>query len=193
MLQHPNNVQLFLYHTPNLRGNLKRLLPQRWNEIIGLQHMKYAVFDDDVILTGANLADTYFTNRQDRCMVIKNSPELADYLCELTHHVSQFCYQAQNHAPENLTPANSSTVHPEQSHMSWFYTTFNNLLSSFTENYSRDHAKKTGNNHSETPTSNTVATGRTYIYPLLQCGLLGINYAVDAEFDLLRKLPSDSR
>lgn len=31
---------LSLYHTPNLRGAKKRLIPARWNELIGLQHMK---------------------------------------------------------------------------------------------------------------------------------------------------------
>jgi len=46
------NFQLYLYHTPNLRGLVKRYFPERFNEGFGLQHMKLFVFDNDVILTG---------------------------------------------------------------------------------------------------------------------------------------------
>lgn len=42
-------------------------------------HMKCYLFDDHVILSGANLNDQYFTNRQDRYICIE-SRALADYL-----------------------------------------------------------------------------------------------------------------
>ncbi|KRK05488.1 uncharacterized protein Dyak_GE28634, partial [Drosophila yakuba] len=41
-----SQVQLSLYHTPDLRGMTKRLAPPRWNELLGLQHMKVYLFDD---------------------------------------------------------------------------------------------------------------------------------------------------
>jgi CDP-diacylglycerol--glycerol-3-phosphate 3-phosphatidyltransferase len=40
------------YHTPELRGWIKRLLPERMNEVIGLQHMKLYLFDDDLLISG---------------------------------------------------------------------------------------------------------------------------------------------
>jgi len=43
---------LGLYHTPNLRGYLKSYGPERFIEVMGLQHMKVFVSDDDVLLTG---------------------------------------------------------------------------------------------------------------------------------------------
>lgn len=46
-------VQMYLFHNPRLRGLLQRLLPDRWNEVLGVQHMKIAVFDDSVLLTGS--------------------------------------------------------------------------------------------------------------------------------------------
>ena len=46
------NFQLYLYHTPNLRGLVKRYFPERFNEGFGLQHMKVYVFDNDVLLSG---------------------------------------------------------------------------------------------------------------------------------------------
>lgn len=48
---HPR-ASLSLYHTPNFRGLLKKLLPERFNEGMGLQHMKVFIFDNNVIITG---------------------------------------------------------------------------------------------------------------------------------------------
>uniref|UniRef100_A0A183CK78 CDP-diacylglycerol--glycerol-3-phosphate 3-phosphatidyltransferase n=1 Tax=Globodera pallida TaxID=36090 RepID=A0A183CK78_GLOPA len=49
------NVEVRLFHTPKLRGILKSVLSERVNEVFGLQHMKFFVFDDTVLITGANL------------------------------------------------------------------------------------------------------------------------------------------
>ncbi|XP_021270130.1 CDP-diacylglycerol--glycerol-3-phosphate 3-phosphatidyltransferase, mitochondrial isoform X2 [Numida meleagris] len=38
--QFPEQVRVSLFHTPNLRGLLKLLIPERFNETIGLQHIK---------------------------------------------------------------------------------------------------------------------------------------------------------
>ena len=46
------DFRLHLYHTPNLRGLLRRIGPERFNEVMGLQHMKIYLFDDDVVLSG---------------------------------------------------------------------------------------------------------------------------------------------
>lgn len=43
---------LGLYHTPNLRGIAKAIGPERFNEVMGLQHMKIYLFDDNVLLSG---------------------------------------------------------------------------------------------------------------------------------------------
>jgi CDP-diacylglycerol--glycerol-3-phosphate 3-phosphatidyltransferase len=44
--------QVSLFHTPKLRGLLRYLLPPRYNELVGLQHMKLYLFDNDVIISG---------------------------------------------------------------------------------------------------------------------------------------------
>ena len=41
------------------------------NELLGVYHIKYYLFDDNVIISGANLADHYFENRRDRYVLIK--------------------------------------------------------------------------------------------------------------------------
>lgn len=48
----PDRVQVSLYHTPDLTGVLKKTLPQRFNEGIGLMHLKIYGFDDSVMLSG---------------------------------------------------------------------------------------------------------------------------------------------
>lgn len=56
---------------------LKRKLPVRWNEVVGVQHCKVYIFDDQLILSGANLSNTYFTVRQDRYLMLSDEPEVA--------------------------------------------------------------------------------------------------------------------
>ena len=68
----PAQVEIRMYHTPNLTGLRKALIPKRINEGWGLQHMKIYGFDDEVILSGANLSNDYFTNRQDRYYVFSS-------------------------------------------------------------------------------------------------------------------------
>ena len=41
-----------LYHSHRLRGWLRRVLPERLNETVGLQHIKAYIFDDNVIVSG---------------------------------------------------------------------------------------------------------------------------------------------
>jgi CDP-diacylglycerol---glycerol-3-phosphate 3-phosphatidyltransferase len=59
LLQQSENCKLSLYHTPLLRGITKRIAPARWNELLGIQHMKIYLFDDTVIISGANLSSDY--------------------------------------------------------------------------------------------------------------------------------------
>lgn len=55
-------------------------LPSRWLEVLSTYHAKALVFDDDVVLTGANLSSIYFEKRQDRYMLLKNSKQLSNYI-----------------------------------------------------------------------------------------------------------------
>jgi len=47
-----DRCKVFLYHTPKLRGMIKAAIPDRFNELIGLQHMKLYMIDDDLIISG---------------------------------------------------------------------------------------------------------------------------------------------
>lgn len=50
--QYEDRVNLYLYHTPNLRGIMKKVLPERTNETIGVMHMKIYIGDNDLIISG---------------------------------------------------------------------------------------------------------------------------------------------
>lgn len=54
--------------------------------------MKLYGIDDEIIMTGANLSDDYFTNRQDRYHVFK-SAKITEYFSELYHAVCGLSYR----------------------------------------------------------------------------------------------------
>ena len=59
--------------------------------------MKICVFDDQVIITGANLSKDYFINRQDRYIRIQHG-ELSEYFVGLVQMVAEFSYSKNGHS-----------------------------------------------------------------------------------------------
>jgi CDP-diacylglycerol--glycerol-3-phosphate 3-phosphatidyltransferase len=53
------------------------------SEVVGVCHLKAYVFDDDVMISGANLSTTYFTNRQDRYYLFKKAGGMAMFVRSL--------------------------------------------------------------------------------------------------------------
>ncbi|TNN68453.1 CDP-diacylglycerol--glycerol-3-phosphate 3-phosphatidyltransferase, mitochondrial [Liparis tanakae] len=84
-----SQMRVSLYHTPDLRGLLRRLVPERFNETIGVQHIKVYLFDDSIIISGANLSDSYFTNRQDRYVLLEDCSEVADFFSDLVDAICE--------------------------------------------------------------------------------------------------------
>ena len=50
--KYSSRFSLFLYHTPRLRGLLKKILSERANEVIGVMHMKVNIIDNTLIISG---------------------------------------------------------------------------------------------------------------------------------------------
>jgi CDP-diacylglycerol--glycerol-3-phosphate 3-phosphatidyltransferase len=88
----PDRVEVRMYHTPNLTGTRKAVLPKRINEGWGLQHMKLYGVDDEIIMSGANLSNDYFTNRQDRYHVF-TSKAMTDYFADVYRAVCDLSYR----------------------------------------------------------------------------------------------------
>ena len=77
------NVRIGFFHMPDT-GLLKgKYSESALREIFGVHHIKAHVFDNNVLLTGANLSEDYFSDRQDRCMVIQDCEPLAHYFDDL--------------------------------------------------------------------------------------------------------------
>ncbi|GAA5882780.1 hypothetical protein JCM16303_002453 [Sporobolomyces ruberrimus] len=100
----PNQVDLRLFHTPALYGWKEKIVPKRFNEGLGLQHMKVYGIDDDVIMSGANLSRDYFTNRQDRYIEFNHHPPLADFFSSLVSLTSSYSFR--------VTATDTTTPHP---------------------------------------------------------------------------------
>lgn len=90
-----HRVDIRMYHTPNLTGLTKKLAPKRLDEGWGVQHMKLYGFDDEIILSGANLSEDYFTNRQDRYYLFK-SKLITDYYFRLHQAIASISYQIRH-------------------------------------------------------------------------------------------------
>ncbi|KAJ1954096.1 CDP-diacylglycerol--glycerol-3-phosphate 3-phosphatidyltransferase [Linderina pennispora] len=87
-----DRVVVSMYHTPALSGVNKRAWPQRFNETFGLQHIKAYLFDDELIMSGANLSRDYFTNRQDRYMRLRDE-KLCGYFVGLLQAIGKFSFE----------------------------------------------------------------------------------------------------
>ncbi len=82
-------VQAHFFKVPALDKRPYRAFPPRFRETIGVQHIKGYVFDDTVIISGANLSNDYFTDRQDRYWVFRDAPALADWMASLLSGVGR--------------------------------------------------------------------------------------------------------
>ncbi|RKP06813.1 hypothetical protein THASP1DRAFT_31373 [Thamnocephalis sphaerospora] len=99
---YPDRVEFSLYRTPDMGRMLGQMAPPRWNETVGVQHTKVAVFDEDVLLTGANLSQDYFTNRQDRYVLFQRSA-LSSYFDEMVQRLGMLSYRVGEMGP--VSPA----------------------------------------------------------------------------------------
>lgn len=175
-----NQVQVALYHSPRLRGLVRWLLPARWNETLGLSHLKVYLFDDTLILSGANLSDQYFRNRQDRYVVFRDCPHLADYFSHVVQTVSSFSLQLQGDDSVCVHP--SFKVHPFKGDHQEFVSAANQRLSKLIK----------PNRETAPAPSRGGASADTWVFPLLQMAPLGITQDQDVTERLLAHAPARS-
>ncbi|CRG98880.1 phosphatidylglycerophosphate synthase, putative [Plasmodium relictum] len=86
-----NNININLFHNPLLGAILYNILPYRINEAIGVMHMKVFIGDDILLLSGANLSDSYLRNRQDRYFLIENKL-LADSVHKIINTIQKMSF-----------------------------------------------------------------------------------------------------
>lgn len=113
LVAHPNNVRVSFYHTPDLYGFLERKVPHPLNECMGVQHTKFYCFDEDVLISGANLEDNYFLNRLDRYYSFSQNKPMADFFCGLAKSVSNFSYELQSDGTLKMSNALALRSHDD--------------------------------------------------------------------------------
>ncbi|KJP89599.1 hypothetical protein AK88_00810 [Plasmodium fragile] len=92
LFSHAGDLNISLFHNPLLGAVLYNILPYRLNETIGVMHMKVFIADDHVILSGANLSDSYLRNRQDRYILIENKL-LADSVHKIVNCIQNMSFR----------------------------------------------------------------------------------------------------
>lgn len=165
-----DRIQFRLYRTPSFHGWKSHLIPKRFNEGLGLQHMKFYGFDNDkIILTGANLSDDYFTNRQDRYWYFQNS-ELNNYYFQIMELIGSLSYKVEmnTNLPSLIWPGNNVTTDPLKNR-SKFLQDSSIILNKFL------HEKRTGDD--------TVKNWDTVIFPISQFTPL-FKHSVDKSTEL---------
>ncbi|CAH8657678.1 unnamed protein product [Schistosoma rodhaini] len=175
------NVSILLYRRPFPYKWIRYMLPNRWNEIFGVQHIKAYIFDDSVIMSGANLSHEYFTNRQDRIWIFKNFPNLANFYSDLIHNViSKFCYSLRSNGSlvanrKDILSASSSS----------FQQQFHDTLSNFLIKKYQESMNVYKCNQMNKPFD-------TYIIPLIQYGYCNIEYEKEFMQNLFQYVTSVS-
>ncbi|CAK1547272.1 unnamed protein product [Leptosia nina] len=162
-----NKCSLALYQTPRLQGNWSKALPSRYNEIVGLQHMKLYISDDTVILSGANCSNDYFQKRQDRYIEIDDS-DLADFYCELIDEVTKFSMNEHNDYSHTL---------PKEVMIKSLNNNVNDLINKWRE---QQNTKLSLQNADEKD---------TWIFPLIQMGEFGIKQDEHVTCSILKTAP----
>lgn len=177
--EQPDSVQVSLYHTVALRGLLRWILPERFNEVVGLQHMKLYIFDNTVIISGANLSHDYFTNRQDRYVILEDCKDLANFYVNLIHKVCEFSLQLLPNGSTELHSAWPPDCHPYKGDKKKFI----------------ERAQRQIEEIIKPPTTcNSIEPNvtDTWVYPFVQMGQLNIHQDSEVTSDLLQRSPSGS-
>ncbi len=115
-----------------------------------MQHIKAYIFDDTVILSGANLSEDYFTNRQDRYIVIRNEKPLAEWY----HGLIQILHGYSDRLDSDGSVSSNPSYSPDT------------LKQALVAHYKTLH----------TLNRDRVKVKDTQILPTLQCKPLGIEY-----------------
>eukprot|EP01064_Diplonema_japonicum_P028196 TRINITY_DN4267_c0_g2_i1.p1 TRINITY_DN4267_c0_g2~~TRINITY_DN4267_c0_g2_i1.p1 ORF type:complete len:540 (+),score=50.74 TRINITY_DN4267_c0_g2_i1:65-1621(+) len=160
----PERVQIRMFMVP-LCGAIFRHAPATIREIAGVQHIKAFVIDNSTLLTGANLNDDYFTNRQDRYIWIHDTINVSNWVAALINSLAELSYVCEGGCPRELKPTfPSGKSHP----------IFSGPSPSPYHEFSEDLMK---NLLDLLNVEDDIPTGSdTYVMPLMQLAAVGLQH-----------------
>ncbi|KAI0062368.1 CDP-diacylglycerol-glycerol-3-phosphate 3-phosphatidyltransferase [Artomyces pyxidatus] len=162
----PERVHVSLFRSPKLKGLLAKLIPPRFNEGWGTWHVKIYGSDDDVMISGANLNKSYFTDRQDRYLQFSAEPEFADYCFAYVQTAASFSYRL---LPTSFSdsPSQPSIMWPHSScHPQHIEQPASQALLSLQQRYLTKNSLR--------QTSIQGEDGEAFIFPVMQAGQFNI-------------------
>ncbi|KAI0093750.1 hypothetical protein BDY19DRAFT_982650 [Irpex rosettiformis] len=177
----PDRICVSLFRSPKLKGLMAKLVPPRFNEGWGTWHPKIYGVDTEVMLSGANLNESYFTNRQDRYIHF-NQPSLAKYCQEFLRASSAFTYRLIPDASTSegyRTHWSQSAVHPQR-----MEPLVQSILSDFQLRWRKQSLEALDLQRD----SASGATDNTLIMPVIQGGQFGLHEEEEALSSLFEGL-----
>ncbi|KAL7538300.1 hypothetical protein ACHAXR_008467 [Thalassiosira sp. AJA248-18] len=103
------NNGLFLFPVNDQR--LCTILPSPLDEVAGVFHIKAYIVDDELILSGANLSEEYFSNRLDRYMLFTNGGGgLVDFYANLCDILCEYAVRYDGHSNNKKSVNNFSSL-----------------------------------------------------------------------------------
>jgi len=107
-----NNNHLYLFSV--LPPWLQTMLPNPYNKVAGVFHLKVYIVDSCLILSGANLSREYFVDRHDRYLCISHGGNgLVDWYADLIHIL---CRHATLYSPEEEEEEEEKNNHHDNDH-----------------------------------------------------------------------------
>ncbi|KAF5374502.1 hypothetical protein D9615_009131 [Tricholomella constricta] len=192
----PERVSISLFRSPNLRGILARVVPPRFNEGWGTWHAKIYGVDNEVIISGANLNQSYFTNRQDRYIHFAAQPHLAQYCFDFLRTISTFSYKlcltSSDLGPHSYQHEGYTLHWPDsQTHPHYIHQKAEAALSTFQTSNRTTHQLEPSRDEKElASTSNGANTDDVILFPVIQAGQFNIREEESALALLFRRLSS---
>lgn len=184
----PDNVVLSLYKVPQLTG-AKAQLPPPFNETMGVSHAKVYLVDDTLILSGANLSDDYFTNRQDRYVHLRRCGGLADFYDQFVGVMTAYSYRVQvNATTGNVDERLQYSLHREEP-SSDVDEGMKAMKSAFEDLVARPMTETSDNRMVELDDSGGADT---WAFPTIQFTPIGLTHDEQVLSELVARLPSGS-
>lgn len=139
----------------------------------------------------ANLSNDYFTNRQDRYLLIDDSSELANFFDLLVDKVSGFSFVVNT--KNDLTLPSTWKIHPSNGNQEEFVIQAKGSIMSFYQEWKRSNPERLKSFLQDWDDGNKLVNQKpkhdTWVFPLIQMGALNISMDHEATCELFKRAP----
>ncbi|PPQ92572.1 hypothetical protein CVT25_007264 [Psilocybe cyanescens] len=193
----PARVNVSMFRSPSLRGLLAKVVPPRFNEGWGTWHAKIYGVDDNVMISGANLNKSYFTNRQDRYLHFSSQPNIAQYCFEFMQTVTNFSFKllpASRHSSSSSPAPNPHSYTNDDYTLHWPNSSthphhFNSIAESAFSRFQTKYRDLT----LSTPKTESDTSNHALVVPIIQAGQFNIREEESTFRSLFRNLVHSGR